>query len=794
MEYLDGLPVSKLVGRLGPLPIALACELARQAASGLQAAHERGMVHRDIKPSNLMLARHGSGARVVVIDWGLVKGVDVSVSPSSPANRDTTAFGTTMGTLGYMSPEQCRGEATLDSRADIFSLGVTLGCLLTGRAATDWVDGIAGVVNRSGELPRIAALRSLRADLPDELLSVIGKMVDDHAARRFQHPGAAADSLALWTNRVTPSVLLELLAAKSPNALPSLTQQQQPAGATGGFAGGGTGRHAGDTTGGAASGSQGRAFASTTTHAARPQTTPQVTPPMPATTSSRPAATGDAAPAIRGRSRWWMWLVAIGCLTAVATFAVGGLLALGLLQQRQAVPVSKPGPSAVAGASASASPSEAASPGGAASAGFAGGASGASVPGAKADTGGSVDWAYAEDFSGVKEGGLPTNWKGAAYAVQEDDGGKPSLVIVEPAGTPLLSLPPPRAGADFDLELDYRIHGHQGGGFGGQKQSQVLGIRLIQDKSRSVRVELHPDGEVVAGDRFPRVVAVPPTGRPATAKLSRRGGILGIAVMGLTATALRLPADFQVNRVELDLTAGRVLRLNSDYARIYGVRLAGPLANEANTLANASTPPAGSLWLDERFSATPLGDVPVGWSGSQFAVLHDTVGKPCLQVTAMEGQHEIRLPQLAFNSPWFVDVECALNGHDGAGYLGARQHQRLRFLFDAADATTVEVVVGPDGGVSIDGGPERNLNSASSLPPRLRGGSRAGEPLRARVEFTGEFLRVLVNGKEVNRLNRESKWPRFQSLRLALTAGAAFRVSPEPAMIYRIAAGKLDVE
>ncbi|MEY4177776.1 MAG: Serine/threonine-protein kinase PrkC [Planctomycetota bacterium] len=795
MEYLEGLPISKLVGRLGPLPIPLACELARQAALGLHAAYERGLVHRDIKPSNLMLARHDTGARIVVIDWGLVKGVELSAPPGSSGVREVTVLGTTMGTLGYMSPEQCRGESTLDSRADIYSLGVTLGCLLTGRAATDWVDGIPGVVNRSGELPRIAALRALRSELPEDLLSVLGKMVDDHAARRFPHPGSAAEALALWTARVTPPVLLDLLTAKSPSDLPPLLRKLS----------GSAGSSAGSSPASGGTGTRGRAFASTISLAAAPVITAAAVPveaasgtsggalprtdpagpqsvllvpavPAVAAVSGTPlsalapgshgglASDGDPRDGSRRRSRWSGGVAAfvmVGVLGLVALVAGIGFVAFGMLRFRQAIPGQSPG--LLSGKSD--------------------GAAGevASV---------AADWAYAEDFSNVKEGGLPAGWKGAAFAVQPDDSGKPSMVIVEPSGVPTLAVPPPAARADFDLELDYRIHGHTGAGYLGQKQSQLLGVKLIQDASRSVRVELQPDGEVVAADRFPRIVAAPPSGRPATSTISRRGDLLAVAVMGLTATALRLPADFQVNRVEFDMTAGRVTRLNSDYARLYGIRLAAPVA--AGKPASAE-PLLGALWLDERFLATPLGDLPTGWLGPQFAVLHDSVGKPCLQVTAAEGQHEIRIPALSFDTPWFVDVECSLNGHDGSGFSGSRQQQRLRFLFDAVDATTVDVDVGPDGGVSIDNGPERSLNTAPRPPARLSG-SRAREPLRCRVEFTGEFLRVLVNGREVNRLNREQKWPRFQSLRLALTAGAAFRVSPEPAMIYRVAAGKLDAE
>lgn len=774
MEYLDGLPVSKLMGRLGPLPVPLACELARQAALGLHAAYERGMVHRDIKPSNLMLARHDSGARVVVIDWGLVKGIELSVTPEAAIGHAVTAHGTTMGTLGFMSPEQCRAEPSLDSRADIYSLGVTLGCLLTGRAATDWVDGIPGVVHRAGELPRIAALRTLRAELPEGLLSVIGKMVDDHASRRFAHPAAAADALGLWTSRVTPAMLFELLTAKSPTAVPSVdwalvsTFTYLPS--TPPVAAG----QPPVTPPSPAGPTVKRALDSTMTHGQRGATIPAA------------ASTQATSPSAPNRPRWIGWLFALlGLLCAVPILVVVVLVAFGMFQFRKAVPEPSPFPASDPNPMAGMPTDNVGST-----------ATGGSVPTASAFNpatpigGNPPAWAYAEDFSEIPEGSLPKGWKGTAYAAQPDDAGKPSLVIVEPAGTPILTLPPPSASADFDLELDYRIHGHNGAGYLGQKQSQLLGLRLIQDASRSVRIELRPDGEVLAGDRFPRVVATPPPGRPATATISRRGGILRVDCMGLTATALRLPTDFRITRVELDLTAGRVQRLNSDYARIYGVRLMAPLGAGAVVAAEAAPSPQ---WLDERFSTTHTGDLPAGWSGPQFAVLHDTAGKPCLQVTANEGQHEIRLPALPFVTPWFVDVECALHGHDGSGYSGVRQSQRLRFLLDAVDASTVDIAMGPDGGVSIDNGPERQLNSSPALPPRL-GGNRPREPLRARVEFNGEYLRVLVHGREVNRLNRDAKWPRFQSLRLSLTAGAAFRVSPEPAMIYRVVAGKLDAE
>jgi hypothetical protein len=217
MEFLDGVPLSTIAQRLGPLPIPLACELTRQAALGLQAAHEARMVHRDIKPSNLMLTRHGSGARVVIIDWGLVKWSDAGEPPglASTEGRELTLLGTTVGTIGYVSPEQLRAEPHLDSRADLFSLGITLGVLLTAKEARQWSSGLPEAVHRAGESPRIAALRHLRRDLPTGLSTIIGKMIDEFSDRRFSHPQAAADALQRWSQGVTAVTLRQILDANS---------------------------------------------------------------------------------------------------------------------------------------------------------------------------------------------------------------------------------------------------------------------------------------------------------------------------------------------------------------------------------------------------------------------------------------------------------------------------------------------------------------------------------------------------------------------------------------------------
>jgi serine/threonine protein kinase len=119
MAFYEGETIATRLARRGTLPVGQAIELALQAAEGLARAHDRGIVHRDVKPANLMVT---PDERVKVLDFGLAKVEDVRL----------TDAGTTLGTPAYMSPEQARGAA-LDHRTDVYSLGVVLYEMLTGR-------------------------------------------------------------------------------------------------------------------------------------------------------------------------------------------------------------------------------------------------------------------------------------------------------------------------------------------------------------------------------------------------------------------------------------------------------------------------------------------------------------------------------------------------------------------------------------------------------------------------------------------------------------------------------------
>jgi serine/threonine protein kinase len=223
MEYVDGITLSTLVEKRGPLAVSVACHFIRQAAQGLQHAFEQGMVHRDIKPGNLMLTRKG---QVKVLDFGLAR---LALDPEAEAEALTdsprpghslTMVGTVLGTPDYIAPEQALDSRTADVRADIYSLGCTLYYLLAGE--TPFPCGTAlEKLRYHSDLPA-PPIGDKRRDVPGGVVSVLAKMMAKDPPDRYQTPAEVVQALTLFArvsqdDRVPPKTSSPSVELSPPN-------------------------------------------------------------------------------------------------------------------------------------------------------------------------------------------------------------------------------------------------------------------------------------------------------------------------------------------------------------------------------------------------------------------------------------------------------------------------------------------------------------------------------------------------------------------------------------------------
>ena len=162
MEYVHGKDLAELVETEGQPDLERAIDLLVQAAAGLAAAHDAGIVHRDVKPSNILVRADDS---VKITDFGLSKGIDADVKIS----QDDTVIGTPI----YMSPEQCRSRE-VDARTDIYSLGLTAWALLVGRPPFPG-PSLGDVLHDQINTP-LPSLTAERPDLPPSLERVLQRM------------------------------------------------------------------------------------------------------------------------------------------------------------------------------------------------------------------------------------------------------------------------------------------------------------------------------------------------------------------------------------------------------------------------------------------------------------------------------------------------------------------------------------------------------------------------------------------------------------------------------------------
>jgi len=201
MELLEGQTLRELIaaetspqqtdGRKAAVPVEQLLPYAIQIAEGLKAAHNKGIVHRDIKPANIFITSYG---QVKILDFGLAKLLDAearishkeALSPTPPSQEKDpplTRAGTTVGTAGYMSPEQLQGEK-LDARTDLFCFGLVMYEMATGQRA---FEGDTAPVLRAAILEKTPTpIRQLKPELPQKLEEIIHRALEKDREMRYQ--------------------------------------------------------------------------------------------------------------------------------------------------------------------------------------------------------------------------------------------------------------------------------------------------------------------------------------------------------------------------------------------------------------------------------------------------------------------------------------------------------------------------------------------------------------------------------------------------------------------------------
>jgi serine/threonine-protein kinase len=202
MEYLHGEELSDVIRRIGALPPERTLRIASQIALALDHAHSFGVIHRDLKPDNIFLTEGEDGDVVKILDFGSVK-LQMEMGPK------LTAFGTTLGSPYYMSPEQAMGKQDVDQRTDVFALAAIVYEMVTGKVAFEGAAVAEILMKIVNENPPAAS--GVNATYPPALDDVIDKGLRKDKTRRYESTLALADAVASGFG-LTPNV--ELWAAQ----------------------------------------------------------------------------------------------------------------------------------------------------------------------------------------------------------------------------------------------------------------------------------------------------------------------------------------------------------------------------------------------------------------------------------------------------------------------------------------------------------------------------------------------------------------------------------------------------
>jgi serine/threonine protein kinase/tetratricopeptide (TPR) repeat protein len=174
MEYISGQDLKGLIRQTGQLTVGKAVSIAKQICDGLAEAHSLGVVHRDLKPNNIMIDKEGNAK---IMDFGIARSLEA---------KGITGAGVMIGTPDYMSPEQVDGKET-DQRSDIYSLGVILYEMVTGRVPFEGDTPFSIGVKQKSEIPRPP--KEINEQIPEDLNRVILKCMEKDKEKRYQSVG-----------------------------------------------------------------------------------------------------------------------------------------------------------------------------------------------------------------------------------------------------------------------------------------------------------------------------------------------------------------------------------------------------------------------------------------------------------------------------------------------------------------------------------------------------------------------------------------------------------------------------